>query len=154
MNLELISTIVGVFSGSGILVAGLGFAYAQYKRGSSEADAKTISSLKEYIVTLEEKNKRLSDEKSQLITSHQTQLTELNKSLGILQGRFDEQTKQIDMYKQLLQGRDPEQVKVLHEIKALLSTVNIRSKTNQTRNESLDGVRRTTRRIDKSNPVQ
>lgn len=138
INIETVSTLIGVFAGAGVLFAGMGFAYAQYKRGGSEADSKTIASLKEYIDTLEEKNKRLTEEKSQLINSHQTQLTELNKAIGVLQGRFDEQTKQLEIYKQLIQGRNPEQMNLLKEIKEVLQRIDDKSKTNQDRNKNID----------------
>jgi len=138
LNTEILSTIFGLLAGSGALLAGMGFAYAQLKRGGSEADTKTIASLKEYIDTLEEKNKRLTEEKSQLINSHQTQLTELNKAIGVLQGRFDEQTRQLEIYKQLIQGRDPEHMRVLKEIKEVLQRLDDKSKNNQDRNKGID----------------
>lgn len=138
INIETVSTLIGVFAGAGVLFAGVGFAYAQYKRGGSEADSKTIASLKEYIDTLEEKNKRLTEEKSQLINSHQTQLTELNKAIGVLQGRFDEQTRQLEIYKQLIQGRDPEHMQVLKEIKEALQRLDDKSENNQDRNKGID----------------
>lgn len=139
-----VSTIFGFFAGIGILVAGSGYAYAQYKRGGSDADVKTIISLREYIETLEDKNKRLSEEKSQLINSHQVQITELTKNMGVLQGRFDEQAKQVEMYTKILQGRDPEMMAVLGEIKELLKRLDIKSLVNQKRNESIDKASATT----------
>lgn len=138
LNTEILSTIFGLLAGSGALLAGMGFAYAQLKRGGSEADSKTIASLKEYIDTLEEKNKRLTEEKSRLINSHQMQLTELNKAIGVLQGRFDEQTKQLEIYKQLIQGRDPEHMQVLKEIKEALQRLDDKSENNQDRNKGID----------------
>lgn len=138
INIEAISTLIGMFAGVGVLFAGMGFAYAQLKRGGSEADTKTIASLKEYIATLEEKNKRLTEEKSQLITSHQVQLSQLNKDLGILQGRLDEQAKQAEIYKQLIQGRNPEQMDLLKEIKDVLHRIDCKSETNQDRNKNID----------------
>ena len=138
INIEAISTLIGMFAGVGVLFAGMGFAYAQLKRGGSEADTKTIASLKEYIAILEEKNKRLTEEKSQLITSHQVQLSQLNKDLGILQGRLDEQAKQAEIYKQLIQGRNPEQMDLLKEIKDVLQRLDDKSENNQDRNKIID----------------
>lgn len=121
MDTQIISIIVGIFLGLGTLIAGIGYAYAQFKRGGDQADDRLISSQKEYIAVLEEKNKKLSEEKNQLIISHQAQLTDLNKAMGVLQGRLDEQTKVMNEYKAILQGRDPEHANMLKETKQLLT---------------------------------
>lgn len=123
IDISTISIIVGVFTGLGVLLAGCGFAYAQFKRGGSEADTKTIASQKEYITQLEDRNQRLSEEKSGLIKSHGELIAQLNKDLSELRGRFDEQSKRANEYKELLQGRDPEMVGLLREVKALLTTL-------------------------------
>lgn len=129
MDTGLISALIGISVGLGTLIAGIGFAYAQFKSGGDKYKDNLIDTLKESVAILEEKTRKQSEEKSLLVTSHQTQLTELSKSLGVLQGRFDEQTRQIEMYKQLLQGRDPEQTKVLQEVHDLLTKINKNSKT-------------------------
>src|SRR3990167_2687027 len=129
MDTGLISALIGISVGLGTLIAGIGFAYAQFKSGGDKYKDNLIDTLKESVAILEEKTRKQSEEKSLLVTSHQTQLTELSKSLGVLKGRFDEQTRQIEMYKQLLQGRDPEQTKVLQEVHDLLTKINKNSKT-------------------------
>ncbi len=123
LDVQLISTIVGISIGLGTLIAGMGYAYSQYKTGGDKYKDSLIETLKESIAVLEEKNKKQSEERSMLLVSHQKQLTELTTNLGILQGRFDELSKKAEEYKMILQGRDPEQLKMLTEIKLELERI-------------------------------
>ena len=127
MNLELISAIIGVSIGIGAITIAIGYAYAQFKSGGDKYKDNLIDTLKESVAVLEAKNKQQAEERTQLLTSHQVQLTDLNKELGILQGRFDEQTRQLEAYKTLLQGRDPEQIKIMTEIREALVNLNNRN---------------------------
>jgi hypothetical protein len=121
MDIQTVSVIVGVFMGLGTFIAGTGFAYAQYKAGGDKYKDSLIDTLKEAITLEQDKNKRLSEERTELIASHQQQITSLTKDFAELKGRFDEQAKKAEEYKALLQGRDPEQQEfmrvVLAEIK-------------------------------------
>ena len=138
INIELISTIVGVFIGLGALLAGIGFAYAQFVSGGDKYKDNLIETLKESISTLEEKNKKQVEERTVLISSHQAQLTQLTKDFSELKGRFEEQAKTTEQYRELLQGRDPQMLETLHEIKGFMKSMSIDSKENQTRNKKID----------------
>jgi len=124
MNLELISIIIGICIGAGALFVGVGYAYSQWKAGGDKYKDNLIDTLKESVSVLEEKNKRLSEEKSLLIQSHQQQLTDLTRQFSEMKGRFEEQQKTNEQYKLLLQGRDPEQAKIMLEIRDFLGKLN------------------------------
>jgi hypothetical protein len=108
INLEVISIIVGIFGGLGVLIAGCGFAYAQWKGGGDKFKDNLIQTLKETADAEKQERERLAAEKTQLIISHQVQITQLQKETSELRGRLDEVTKQAGEYKSILQGRDPE----------------------------------------------
>lgn len=113
IDIQLISIIVGIFIGLGTLVAGIGFAYAQFKTGGDKAKDDLIKTLRDTATAEKAERERLASERTELITSHQLQLTQLNKDFSELKGRFDEQTKRAQEYKELLQGRDPAQQKFM-----------------------------------------
>jgi len=138
LDIELISTIIASFGGLGLFLAGIGYGWGQFKRGGDEVDSKLIAQQKEYIVALEDRNKKLTDERTLLITSHQAQLTDLNKQIGVLQGRLDEQTSKLEEYKKILEGRDPELLTALVEIKGFMEHLANDSGVNRTRNKKID----------------
>lgn len=116
MSIELISVIIGAFIGLGSLIAGCGFAYAQFKTGSDRAKDDLIGTLRSTAEAEKAEKERLSQERTELINSHQAQLTQLNKDFSELKGRFDEQTKRASEYKEILQGRDPAQQKFMEVV--------------------------------------
>lgn len=109
LNITLISTIIGIFIGFGTLIAGIGFAYAQFKSGGSKAKDDLIDTLKETALVEQEKADRLEKEKAILVGSHQAQLNELNNKIGKLQGLYEAAEKNRAEYLSILQGRDPGQ---------------------------------------------
>lgn len=113
INIELISVIVGVFIGLGTLVAGCGFAYAQFKTGSDKAKDDLITTLRATADAEKAEKERLAAERTELVNSHQLQLTQLNKDIAELRGRFDEVQKRANEYKEILQGKDPAQQKFM-----------------------------------------
>lgn len=113
MDIQTISIIVGVFIGLGTMIAGCGFAYAQYKTGGDKAKDNLIETLRATAEAEKAERVRLAEEKTQLVNSHQGQITQLTKDLSELKGRFDEQTKRANEYKEILQGRSPEQTEFM-----------------------------------------
>ena len=159
IDLELISLIVGVFTGLGVLIAGIGFSYAQFKSGGDKAKDDLIDTLKETAVVEREKAARLATEKVTLVDSHQTQINQLTEKIGKLQGLYEASEQSKKEYLAILQGRDPAQqafmelltkaasdsqkitvqsqqymqdtIKVLGEIRTFMEKLNEKAATNQ-----------------------
>lgn len=110
-----ILTILAIPVGVGTLFALIGVGWAQFKAGGEKFKDNTIDSLKESLQISEEKNKKLTEEKNQLVVSHQESINKLIHDLGQLTGRFEEQSKLVEEYKQILQGRGPDDVKYREE---------------------------------------
>lgn len=115
-----ILTILAIPVGVGTLFALIGVGWAQFKAGGEKFKDNTIDSLKESLAISEEKNKKLTEEKAQLLTSHQEQINKLTKELGELTGRFNEQSKLAEEYKLILQGRGPDDIKYKEEGRAFM----------------------------------
>jgi len=98
----------GALSGIGVLCAGLGFAYSQFKAGASKAKDELVDTLKETALAERAKSNQLTEEKSTLIKSHQEQINELNLKLGVLQGKAEANEKKMHEYLEILQNRDPD----------------------------------------------
>lgn len=122
IDIQTISIIVGIFIGLGTLIAGSGFAYAQFKSGGDKYKDNLIETLKETALAEKAEKERLAIEKNQLMVSHQEQLTQLNKDLAELRGRFDEQSKKVKEYQDILQGKDPGQLKYMETMTKGLNT--------------------------------
>jgi len=137
INFQLISLIVGISAGLGIFVMGIGYAYSQFKAGASKAKDDLITTLKEQADAQTQRAERVSLEKTELIKNHQEQINLLNKDLGILQGRIDEQAKKTEEYKALLQGRDPQQFEMLQKILAQLELLNKHNAISHKRNQKM-----------------
>ena len=119
IDIETISIIVGIFVGLSTLIAGSGFAYAQYKTGGDKAKDDLIETLKDTAIAEKSEKERLATEKAELFISHQQQITQLTKELSELKGRFEEQNKKTEEYKELLQGKDPKQLEYMKEMKEM-----------------------------------
>ncbi len=103
----------GGLAGVGILMAGAGFAWAQFKSGASKAKDDLIDTYKETVEADSKKISILTSEKTTLITDHQKQINEMNVQLGKLQGLQEANEKKIEEYLSILQGRNPEQVQFM-----------------------------------------
>jgi|SRR5581483_449227 len=103
----------GGFAGIGVLMAGLGFAYSQVKLGAGKAKDDLIATLKETAIVERDKATRLAEEKVTLVSSHQSQINELNNKLGKLQGLYEASEVSKKEYLAILQGRSPEQEKFM-----------------------------------------
>ena len=113
IDFSIISVLVGLFIGLGTLIAGCGFAYAQFKTGGDKAKDDLIDTLKESVEVEKAKAIRLTEEKTTLIESHQTQINDLNNRLGKLQGLYEASEQSRKEYLAILQGRDPSQQKFM-----------------------------------------
>lgn len=94
-------------------MAGLGFAFAQFKAGGSRAKDELITTLKETAVAEREKAAQLAQEKNLIIASHQTQINSLNEKIGKLQGLYEAAEQRNKEYLSILQGRAPEQMEFM-----------------------------------------
>lgn len=131
LNLQLISTIVGIFMGLGALIAGVGFAYSQFKTGGDKAKNDLIDTLKEQAIAEREKASRLAEEKVTLVDSHQTQINQLNERIGKLQGLYEASEQSRQEYLKILQGRDPAQQKFIENQSKFMEVVMKQIEENQ-----------------------
>ena len=106
----------GGLAGIGALAAGIGFAYSQFRSGANQAKDDLIETLRDTALAEKVEKDRLAAEKTNIITSHQTQLNELNNKIGKLQGLYEANEKEKANYLQILQGRNPEQVKFMEYV--------------------------------------
>ncbi len=109
IDLQLISLIIGICVGLGTLIAGCGFAYAQFKTGGDKAKDDLIETLKETAAVEKAKASRLAEEKTTIVNSHQIQINELNTKIGKLTGLYEAAEQSKKEYLLILQGRDPAQ---------------------------------------------
>lgn len=103
----------GGFAGIGVLAAGLGFAYAQFKAGAGKAKDDLINVLKETAAVEHDKAERLDGEKTALLANHQVQINQLTEKIGKLQGLYEAAEQRNKEYLAILQGRSPEQMKFM-----------------------------------------
>lgn len=136
MDTQAISVIIGIFIGLGTLIAGIGFAYAQYKTGGDRYKDNLIDTLKDTAEVERSERERLTKEKTELLISHQGQINELTKQLSELKGRFDEQVKKANEYQALILNRDPILQETLQEIRAFLKTLTEQSNDNTHRSNN------------------
>lgn len=135
----------GGLAGMGILMAGLGFGWAQFKSGAGKAKDDSIASYKEALAAeqvrieqLKAENKQLIEDKNTLMKSHQDQINALTEKIGKLQGLYEASELRNKQNLAILQGRNPEQQKfmefmtenakqngeILLEIKRFMTSIN------------------------------
>ena len=124
LNIQLISVIIGIFAGIGLMIGGCGYAYSTWRSGKNKYKDELITDLKSTLQIKEDEITRLNGEKTTLILSHQKQLTDMQKELSELQGAFSELSKKSDDYKAILENRDPMTLSILTQIKDELATLN------------------------------
>jgi len=112
----------GGFAGIGVLAAGLGFAYAQFKSGSGKAKDDLIETLKESIEAEKAVATRVNEEKNKLLASHQRQINDLTEKIGKLQGLYEAAEQRSKDYLAILQGRSPEQNKFMTMVTKAITT--------------------------------
>lgn len=108
--------VFGGLAGIGVLAAGFGFAYAQFKSGAGKAKDDLITTLKETADVEREKAQRLNEEKNTLMISHQQQITALTEKIGKLQGLYEAAENRNKQMEDILQGRSPEQLKFMEQM--------------------------------------
>ena len=141
MNPQLtqISTIIiGSIISLGILAAGFGYFFAQWKRGGNEYNTNLINNLKDLLKSEQEKNAELLKEKQELFITLQAQIVVLQKETAELRGTVLGQNKMIDQYKELLTNRNPELEKTLKEISVFLKGLSGMAHTAEDRNAEID----------------
>lgn len=106
----------GGFAGIGVLTAGLGFAYAQFKSGAGKAKDDLIAILKDTAKVEHDKAERLDGEKTALLANHQEQINQLTEKIGKLQGLYEAAEQRSKEYLEILQGRSPEQTKFMEAL--------------------------------------
>lgn len=114
-------------TGIGIMIAGSGYAYSSWNSGKNKYKDEIISDLKVTLGLKESEITRLNEDRTLLITSHQIQITDLQKELSELKGAFTEQSKKLEEYKHILENRDPQFVTMLREISAGIKSLNAHS---------------------------
>jgi len=147
INLDYLSIVIGTFAGLGTFIAGIGFAYAQFKSGGEKAKDDLIETLKETALVDREKATRLAEEKAIIVDSHQGQINELSNRIGKLQGLYEASEVSKKEYLAILQGRDPQQkafmketTKILVEVRTFIEKLNKDSNANQKFIEEVDGA--------------
>ena len=131
IDFSIISVLVGLFIGLGTLIAGCGFAYAQFKTGGDKAKDDLIDTLKEAVEVEKAKGVRLTEEKAILIDSHQSQINELNNKMGKLQGLYEASEQSKKEYLAILQGRDPANQKFIESQSKFMEIVMRQIEENQ-----------------------
>lgn len=111
--LKLAQTIFTLFTGIGLLAAGLGYAYERLTSGRIKFKDDLITTLQETAKAEKEKASRLAAEKLTLETSHQEQINSLNMEVGKLKGLYQSSELQKKEYLAILQDRDPAQQKFM-----------------------------------------
>lgn len=125
IDLAVMSTVIGLLAGAGALIAGIGFAYAQFMTGTNKAKDDLIQTLRDAAEAEKGKAERLAVDKNLLTTSHQQQINELNEKIGKLQGLYEASEANKQEYLKILQGRDPQQQEFMKKTLAILESMQI-----------------------------
>lgn len=139
LTLKTAQIILEVLAGLGILIAGFGFAYAQFKSGANKAKDDLVNTLQDALKVEKDKNAELMASNTELVASHQTQLTDLTQQVGKLQGLYEQSEKQKNEYLLILQGRDKES---LAYKKAVLEVMVIAKKFIEDKGPKIDRINR------------
>jgi len=102
---QLLTWIIGTFTGLGVLLAGLGYGYGQFKKGVKAVDSETIDSLQVQLDTFKGEMTLLKNDNEELRKDNKELVATNNK----LQG-------QMETYKEIAQNQNP-------ELKELLSVL-------------------------------
>lgn len=91
------TVVIGIF--------GIVLAYNQYRSTQNKIDASTITAYKEQLGITEKKLK-----------DNQETMQNMNKQIGVIQGKMAEKDKQLADYKVIFQGRDPKIGEILGKV--------------------------------------
>jgi predicted RNase H-like nuclease (RuvC/YqgF family) len=110
---QMLTWIIGFFTGIGALLAGAGYGYGQFKKGVRSADEETIISLQNQIEAIRSEMDLIRTENKELKGDNKELVGQNNK----LQG-------QLETYKEIAMGQDPEMREIM---KTLAQTVPVLS---------------------------
>lgn len=99
---QLLTWIIGTFTGLGVLLAGLGYGYGQFKKGVKSVDVETIESLQTQLNTFRGEMELLKKDNEELRKDNKELIAQNNK----LQG-------QAETYKEIAQNQNPELKEIL-----------------------------------------
>ena len=123
-DFTIISATLGICIAVFTVVGSVVLAISTWRNSNNKIKDETIADLKTALEVKTEEVTRLNAEKTTLITSHQAQLTQLQKELSELKGAFAEQSKRLEEYKELLIGKDPKTLDMLTCIKTGIDKLN------------------------------
>lgn len=142
MNLILWLPIINVI---GFIFLGIGTFYMQFRAGGKGVSSEVISTYREQVAQLKEEIAAEGAGREADKHSLKNEIQVLSLKLATLQGQMIEKDKKIAELTNIFQGRDPELLKILTEIRDFMktltnqsSTIAVRSKTNEVRNELID----------------
>lgn len=102
--LQVIASIIGIIISLGVLVAGAGYAYSQFFKGTAEKTNADYALLEKRITTLQ----KVCDDQQSELDGHQRDIRGLNQEIGRLKGINEEKDKKIKELENLLANRDPQ----------------------------------------------
>lgn len=145
--LQTIGAMVGIIVSLGVLIAGCGYAYAQYRRGGKEADKENQDAQGK---VLDDNTKTLTLLRSQL-EALQKSTTEQDEKIRILRGEvqslktlIEEKDRKLTEYIRIIQGKDPKLEETLNTILHFITE----SKAYMTKNEqAIDHIKSVTDRL-------
>ena len=129
--LQIFIAILSTFAGLGIAVAGCGYGYSSFKSGKNKYKDELIVDLKATVTQKEARIAELDKENSNLIASHQSQLTTLQKELSNLRTEMGKQEGKLQIYESLLENRDPKMLEILTNIQSGIDTLNAHQVTSE-----------------------
>lgn len=124
LDFDVISTLIGIFGGTGVLVAGVAYGVSSWKKGGNTYKEELIKDLKDTIVQRDSVITQLNQDKTDLIASHQIQINGLVKDIATLTAQLNEQGKKLKTYSDILENRDPQTREILEEIKGEMIRMN------------------------------
>lgn len=98
----ILTWIIGSAVGIGVIVAGVGYGYGQFKKGTKNVDEETIISLQRQIKTFKE------------------ELDEVKANNKELEAKYNRAQGQLQTYKEIALNKNPEVLKVLQLLSEIL----------------------------------
>lgn len=112
--------ILEVLAGFGAIIAGIGYAYGQFKKGSNQGVRDVVDQNQKTLTLLENQVESL----QAIATNGVKQINELQQRVSTLEGVIAEKDKEIAQYLKIFQDRNPEMTKFMEEITAISKRAN------------------------------